>query len=417
MNPSRLDRQLRIAGWDQKALDRACIGVVGDNDRLASLFVLSASALGINRLVVIAPTLNPVLTGIATKINPLFNLTHFEGFYAHPALARLFDRCNAIVDLSHYGLASKLLIGKAFEDRVPVVRGFCYEQGDVQGFRVFTYLKGREWRELEQIVCPWNLPSEHFDDGVLDTIVAGMTLEEVKNLLMQRTVSDALITYERTKTGAGNPPGRALIVGAGALGTFVGLGLAFSGLRGCTIMDPDVVEPTNLNRQVLFYDALGRSKAETLSERLNTLFGMRSSPCVAYFQADTDLSPYDVVLDCVDNFEARIVLSESCKAQSKPLISGGTSAEAGQVVGYSPARGGPTPAELLGLYEIVGSRTVNIPVRDRASCSYQPDPSVVMTNQVTAGLMVDACRRLGADHEVESLFYDSTRSARLQGSG
>ena len=46
----RLDRQLRIQGWDQAALDKAKIAVVGDNDLLASLFIMSASALGINNI-------------------------------------------------------------------------------------------------------------------------------------------------------------------------------------------------------------------------------------------------------------------------------------------------------------------------------------------------------------------------------
>jgi hypothetical protein len=46
----RFDRQLRIRGWDQRALDEAKIGVVGDDDLLASLYILSAAALGINNI-------------------------------------------------------------------------------------------------------------------------------------------------------------------------------------------------------------------------------------------------------------------------------------------------------------------------------------------------------------------------------
>ncbi len=413
MNHSRLDRQLRIAGWNQHALDRARIGIVGDRDRLASLFVLSASALGINNQVLIAPTLDQTLIEIATALNPLLSLTHLEGFYTHPTLSSLFDPCELIVDLSHYGLANKLLLERSFRKNRPLVRGICYERGAVQGFHVFTYLKGREWRDLERIVSPNNLPGDHWNDGVLETIAAGIVLEEVKSLLMRQPVSDALITYERPKTGAGDPRLRALVVGAGALGTFVGLCLAFAGFKTCTIMDPDVVESTNLNRQVLLYGAIGRSKAETLCDRLNMLFGMSASPSVAYFQPDTDLSSYDVVLDCVDNFEARILLSERCREQGKTLISGGTSAEAGQVVAYRPELGGPTPAELLGLYEIVGTRASNTPPRERASCTYRPDPSVVMTNQITAGFMADAFRRLLEGQEVDNVFYDSTRNERI----
>jgi molybdopterin/thiamine biosynthesis adenylyltransferase len=409
---SRLDRQLRIAGWNQPALDKAKIGVVGDSDLLASLFMLSASALGINNLVVVAPVLDRLLVEIAEKLNPLFTLTHVEGFYTHPVLDDLFEGCDLIVDLSHYGLASKLLIEKGFREELTIIRGFFYQREGIQGLHVFTYIRGREWQELEQLVCPNNLPEAHFDDGVFDMILAGIVLEETKNILMQQKVSDALISYERS-AGAYDDRCKILVVGSGALGTFVGLGLAYSGFQYCTFMDPDVVEVTNLNRQILLYDAVGKSKAETLSGRLNDLFGMHSSAEVAYFRRDTDLSTYDVVFDCVDNFETRIVLSEKCKDQGKVLISGGTSADAGQVIVYNPLRGGATPAELLGLYEIVRNRTVETPLRERASCTYQPDPSVIMTNQITAGFMVDSYRMLLDGRAVKNTFYDSNSSERI----
>ena len=386
---------------------------MGDNDLLASLFMLSASALGINNLVVVAPVLDRVLVEIAEKVNPLFTLTHIEGFYTHPVLDDLFNGCNFIVDLSHYGLANKLLLDRGFRENVPVIRGWCYEQNHRQGLKVFTYIRGREWQELEQIVSPNNLPDVHFDDGVLNTILAGIVLEEVKSILMSHKASDGLISYERRRMGEYDNRPHVLVIGCGALGTFVGLGLAYSGFQHCTFMDPDVVEVTNLNRQILLYDAFGESKAETLSKRLNDLFGMSTGAKIAYFRRDTDLSSYDVIFDCVDNFETRIVLSEKCKDQGKVLISGGTSADAGQVVVYQPKKNGPTPAELLGLYEIVSDRTADTPLRERASCTYQPDPSVVMTNQITAGFMVDSYRMLLDDQEVRNIFYDSASSARI----
>ena len=410
---SRLDRQLRIEGWNQTALDNAKIGVVGDDDHLASLFVLSASALGINNLVVVAPDLNRRLIEIAKKVNPLFVLTHMEGLYTHPVMDDLFGGCDLLVDLSHYGLANKLLLDKGFRERIPVVRGFCYGHDDIEGFKAFTYIRGREWREIEQIVSPNGLPERHFDDPVLDTIVAGIVLEEVKNLLMRQDVSDALISYGRRSLGRYDRQSRILVVGAGALGTFAGLGLAYSGFKHCTFMDPDIVELTNLNRQILLYDALGQSKAETLASRLNDFFQMNSRARVEYFRRDTDLSSYDIVFDCVDNFETRIVLSEKCRDQGKILVSGGTSADAGQVIVYNPAKGEATPAELLGLYDIVSTRAVEIPLRQRASCTYQPDPSVIMTNQITAGFMVDSCRKLLAGQEVKNIFYDSNSSERI----
>ncbi len=413
MRQNRLDRQLRIEGWNQPALDNAKIGVVGDDDLLASLYVMSASALGINHIVVLAPSLDPLLVETAKKINPRFTLTHLEGFYTHPVIDELFKGCRLIVDLSHYGLANKLLLEKGFRENIPIIRGFCYEKNGDQGFKVFSYLRGREWQELEQIISSSHLPNGHFDDGVLDTIISGIVLEETKNLLMGQGVSDDLISYTRKQLNTSNNQKKILVVGSGALGIFVGLGLAYSGFQQITFMDPDVVEVTNLNRQIFFYDAVGERKAKTLSIKLNELFGIDTNDQVAYFDRNSYIASFDVVFDCVDNFESRIVLSEKCSDQGKILISGGTSADSGQVVIYNPMEKGVTPAELLGMYDIVEKRDPEVYQRERAACLYQPDPSVIMTNQIVAGFMVDAYRMLLAGQEPRNIFYDSNRSKRI----
>ncbi len=413
MRSSRLDRQLRIEGWNQPALDNAKIGVVGDDDLLASLYVMSASALGINHIVILTPSLDPLLVETAKKLNPRFTLTHLEGFYTHPVIDELFKGCRLIVDLSHYGLANKLLLEKGFRENIPIIRGFCYEKNGDQGFKVFSYLRGREWQELEQIISSSHLPNGHFDDGVLDTIITGIVLEETKNLLMGQDVSDDLISYARKQLNTPNDQQNILVVGSGALGIFVGLGLAYSKFKNITFMDPDVIEITNLNRQVLFYDAIGSNKAEILSEKLNNLFDMDNKAQIAYFDKETDITSYDTVFDCVDNFESRLVLSEKCKEQGKILISGGTSADAGQVVIFDPMQNGATPAELLGLYDILEKRNPETYQRERAACIYQPDPSVIMTNQITAGFMVDSYRMLLDGQKPGNIFYDSSNNKRF----
>ncbi len=413
MRQNRLDRQLRIDGWNQQALENAKVGVVGDNDLLASLFIMSASALGIDHVVALAPVLDPTLVEIAQKLNRRFSLTHVEGFYTHPAMTDLFNECDLIVDLSHYALANKLLLERGYSQNKPIVRGVCYEKNGTQGFNVFTYINGREWQELEHIISPHSFLNNHFDDGVLDTIITGIILEETKNLLMGQDVSDNLITYTRKQLNTSNNQKKILVVGSGALGIFVGLGLAYSGFRKITFMDPDVVEVTNLNRQIFFYDAVGESKAKTLSKKLNALFGIDTNNQVAYFDSNSDISTYDAVFDCVDNFESRIVLSEECAGQGKTLISGGTSPDAGQVVIYNPAKNDVTPAKLLGLYDIVEKRSPETYQRERAACIYQPDPSVIMTNQIVAGFMVDSYRMLLDGQEPRNIFYDSESDTKF----
>ena len=409
----RFDRQLRIRGWDQRVIDEAKIGVVGDDDLLASFYIMSAAALGINNIAAIAPVLDDKLINTAKRINPRLDLSHLEGFYTHPLLDDIFNDCGLLLDLGHYGLANKLLLEKGYRENIPIIRGFSYEENGQEGFKIFTYLKGREWRELNQLISANNLPEDHFDDGVFDIIVSGIVLEETKNILMRGKVSGSVISYERSKLEVARRDQRILVAGSGALGVFLGLGLAYSGFKQSTFMDPDVAEATNLNRQVLFYDAVGKSKAETLATRLKNSFGINANSSKEYFKRHTDISPYDVIFDCVDNFETRIVMSEKCKEQKKTMISGGTNVDAGQVVVYHPTKDKKTPAELLGLYDIVDERDVDSPERVRASCKYRPDPSVIMTNQIIAGFMVDSYRMLLAGQEPKNIFYDSKRDRRM----
>jgi molybdopterin/thiamine biosynthesis adenylyltransferase len=402
----RLDRQLRIDGWNQRALDQAVVGVVGDDDLLASLFILCAAALGIGHLKVIAPKLDAILADMAAELNPHLNLAWLEGFYTHSLLDRMFSDCPLMVDVSAYGLAAKLALNQAFQENRAVIQGRCFAEGDSQGLQVFAYYKGREWQELARVTPPRNLPGPHLKDGVLDIITAGLALEAAKNFLMGRQVPRELITYRRPAIPPLSDSLPILVVGAGALGNFVGLGLALSGFTNLTFMDADVVDPTNLNRQIFFHGAVGHSKAETLAARLNRHYRTRARAVVGYFRKETDVSPYRIILDCVDNFETRIVLSEQAKTHGKVLISGGTGVSAGQVIIFDPACGGPTPAELLGLHEIVDHRSLAAYRRTREACVYQPNPSVIMTNQIVAGLMVDALRQLAAGLHPANLFYD-----------
>jgi len=257
-------------------------------------------------------------------------------------------------------------------------------------------------------------------DPVLALVIAGLVLEETKKLLLGEPVTPEVISYVRasltgvsvpspmlSKPGAMDKAGPIAVVGAGALGNFVGLGLASQGFNRLTFIDPDPVEVTNLNRQILFWDAVGQPKAEALARRIAEWFGVAGRAEISYVDRNFELSDFAVVFDCTDNFESRILLSEKCRENGQILISGGTGVEAGQMVIFNPVQEGPTPAELLGLYDIVGQRDIDIRERQRASCVYAPEPAVIMTNQIIGGLMVDALRRLLAGDNPPNLFYDA----------
>jgi molybdopterin/thiamine biosynthesis adenylyltransferase len=408
----RLDRQVRIPGWNQEALGQARVGVVGDDPWLTGLVVASAVALGINRLTVVAPALDPRLTSAARGLNPELELPFFPGFLSHFLLEDLLKGCNVLIDLSHHALATKLLLTLAHREALPLVRSYDFEEDGAAGVRLFTYQQGREWQELLAILPRTQLPSLHRGDPVLALVAAGLALEEAKKLLMGEPVTPEVVSYAQTAPGSQAKEQRRqdipiALVGAGALGNFVALGLAALGFTHLTLMDPDPVEVTNLNRQILFWDAVGEPKALALARRITEWFGITPDARTEYVTRKTALSEYAVVFDCTDNFASRIVLSETCRANGQILISGGTGVAAGQVVVYNPAEGGPTPAELLGLYDLVDRRDAEISRRQRASCLYAPEPAIIMTNQIIGGLMVDAFRRLLAGEPAPNTFYDA----------
>lgn len=131
----------------------------------------------------------------------------------------------------------------------------------------------------------------------------------------------------------------ALIVGAGGLGSPAALYLAAGGVGTLTICDFDVVDLTNLQRQILHTTAaVGVNKA--VSAR-NALLAINPELQINTVETKSSADEFtklitqaDVVLDCSDNFATRYTLNKLCVALKKPLVSGAALAFEGQVTVY-----------------------------------------------------------------------------------
>lgn len=139
---------------------------------------------------------------------------------------------------------------------------------------------------------------------------------------------------------------KVAIVGAGGLGGPAGLYLAAAGIGHITLIDDDVVEPSNLQRQIQFVHmdrgmAKATVMADTLIELNPDVKPVAKQVRLTRENAKTLLSGHDIVLDGVDSFETRYAVNEACLELGIPLISGALGRFNGQVGLFPSNRTGP----------------------------------------------------------------------------
>jgi molybdopterin/thiamine biosynthesis adenylyltransferase len=131
----------------------------------------------------------------------------------------------------------------------------------------------------------------------------------------------------------------ALVVGAGGLGSPAALYLASAGVGQITLIDHDVVDVTNLQRQIAHtQDRVGQLKVESLKKAIEQINPEVQVQCIAQRADSVLLNQHvalaDVVLDCTDNFETRHAINLACVQHNKPLVSGSALRMDGQVAVY-----------------------------------------------------------------------------------
>ena len=139
---------------------------------------------------------------------------------------------------------------------------------------------------------------------------------------------------------------KVLVVGAGGLGAPSLQYLAAAGVGTIGVIDDDVVENANLQRQVIHKDtAIGTPKVFSAKKEMQA-----QNPFVyvrPYHRRLTDeiagelIAEYDLVLDGTDNFDTRYLVNATCVAAGVPLISGALSQWEGQLSVFDPANGAP----------------------------------------------------------------------------
>ncbi len=137
---------------------------------------------------------------------------------------------------------------------------------------------------------------------------------------------------------------RVLIIGAGGLGTPCALYLAGAGIGTIGIADADEVSVSNLHRQVMHpFSRVGVNKAESAKASMLALNEEVNVVTYPYFLTPDNIqdiiNDYDFVIDCVDNFETKFLINDTCVKLRKPFCHGGVIRFNGQVMTYVPGQG------------------------------------------------------------------------------
>ncbi len=189
-----------------------------------------------------------------------------------------------------------------------------------------------------------------------------------------------------------------LVVGAGGLGSPVALYLAASGVGHITIADHDVVDLTNLQRQIAHTTArVGQAKVDSASQAMLALNPEVRVSTLNYRldskQLDTLVPTVQVVLDCCDNFETRQAVNAACVKHHVPLVSGAAIRMDGQLAVYDP-RNGQSPCY---------------------ACIFPPDQAPEEVRCATMGVLAPLVGVIGTMQAMEAVKLITGIGSRLTG--
>ena len=135
-----------------------------------------------------------------------------------------------------------------------------------------------------------------------------------------------------------------LVAGAGGLGTVISLYLAAAGIGHLRIIDCDVVEPSNLNRQILHWSGdIGRPKTASVADKLAALNPLIRIEAIIARITEESIEGMargcDLIVDAMDNVPTRHLLNRAAVAQKIPFVHGAVRGFFGQATTVIPGKG------------------------------------------------------------------------------
>ncbi|MCB9359272.1 ThiF family adenylyltransferase [Candidatus Woesearchaeota archaeon] len=342
------------------------------------------------------------LEEIISKINPEIRFSGINLGLQRPENAALLGQQDLIIEATN-DIESKLTVLEYARQRnIPVVSMSAGQHKG--GIGIYSSNDHTNQQKFENLLF-YDQKNEA-QDPIVSQVISGIGIEEARKIInpmngenpLEDIVIYNLLANDRFSHNLNKnidvpydlSGKNVCLVGAGALGNFVGLGLALRNVGNLVVVDFDTTEITNLNRQILLYDGVGNSKARALVTKLKAI-----NPDGNYRAKVDKITPesgeffkrnnFDLIIDTVDNNKARAVINYFALKYDIPFISGGTRYNSGQVNIYVPGESG-----CLNCQADIDQLALGNYRRDREnhSCIYAAQPSVITSNQITGGLMV-----------------------------
>ena len=151
---------------------------------------------------------------------------------------------------------------------------------------------------------------------------------------------------------------KIVIVGAGGLGCPLGLYLAGAGIGSIYVIDNDIIELSNLNRQIAFnLKDINKSKAITLTRSMleinPNIYVKAINERLSLSNIDDHIKNIDLVVDCTDNFEIRHLLAKKCFDEKIPMSFGAAVRQEGQTAFFQAGTKDNKLSKLLPCYACI----------------------------------------------------------------
>jgi len=429
---NRYERQERIGGWDQSKLKNAKIAIVGA-EHIGTFLASDFAALGVGDIRVYDNSrIDYRIRDIPYNQREFLMTRAKENASKAETLEKRIVMVNPLVNFigMHISLDSvteclvempDMAIIATNDQKMAKCWGDFFTGKNVETYTAAGDVNGAFFQAYKS---SFTSDIEGEQDGITSEVISGHLAGEIMQRIMYGKKIEALRYSpfgERFLLNGNkiNPAPldkkKALVVGAGALGNFLGIGLVHAGVGEIYFVDDDIVEQTNLNRQILFYDAVGEYKADVLARRLSTINpSIKIEPIkkrvTEDFEPDIKKISPDVLIDGVDNLPTRAILNHFALEYRIPLISGGTDHEKGQVVVYVPEKSSCLNCKM-------GVDKALVEARQSRSCINAPTSSVVVVNHTIGGHMAAEARcTLDSENYGEpvrkTIKYDMTKPVR-----